>query len=161
MRLVNIESPFAGNVALNTAYARVALRHSLMCGEAPIASHLLHPLVLDDLDPAQRKIGIDAGLAWRKAQTVECFSEVGGEVTHVLPAFYLDLGLSGGMRSALRLYAEERIPLELRWLFADGADRGAPGFGDTFYEIAKYKHSHTTATATASEAIVSVTWGDR
>jgi hypothetical protein len=48
----------------------------------------------------------------------------------VLPAFYLDLGLSGGMRAALRLYAEEHIPLELRWLFTEEEYRYAPGYAE-------------------------------
>ena len=50
MKLVILESPFAGDVKRNTAYARAALRDSLLRGEAPIASHLLYTQdgVLDD-----------------------------------------------------------------------------------------------------------------
>lgn len=66
MKLVVIESPFAGDVAKNETYARRALADSLARGEAPLASHLLYtqPGVLDDTDYVQRERGISAGLAW-------------------------------------------------------------------------------------------------
>jgi hypothetical protein len=57
MKLVILESPFAGDVERNTLYARHALKDSLMRGEAPIASHLLYPQVLDDLIPSERQLG--------------------------------------------------------------------------------------------------------
>ena len=41
MRLVIVESPYAGDVEANEEYARQCVRDSLMRGEAPIASHLL------------------------------------------------------------------------------------------------------------------------
>ena len=44
MRRVILESPYAGNVEENVAYARAAVRDSLLRGEAPIASHLLYLL---------------------------------------------------------------------------------------------------------------------
>lgn len=85
--LVIIESPLAGAFRLNAQYARAALFHSLSCGEAPMASHLLHTQVLDDDDPTQRRLGIEAGVAWaRKADIV---------------AFYTDLGMSDGMLGAI------------------------------------------------------------
>lgn len=68
MRRVILESPYAGDVGANLAYARAALRDSLMRGETPVASHLLYTQtgVLDDSDPAERELGISAGLAWGK-----------------------------------------------------------------------------------------------
>ena len=86
MRLVILESPFAGEVQRNIIYARRAVRHSLGMGEAPIASHLLYtqPGILDDLIPEERQWGIDAGLAWK-------------EVAHA-SVFYLDYGWSSGMK---------------------------------------------------------------
>lgn len=86
MRLVIIESPYAGDVERNVRYARAAVRHSLSLGEAPIASHLLYtqPGILDDNIPAERQQGIDAGLAWRA-------------VTQ-LSAVYVDFGWSTGMK---------------------------------------------------------------
>lgn len=85
MKLVILESPFAGDVEKNVAYARACVRDSLLRGEAPIASHLLYtqPGVLNDDIPAERQHGIDAGLAWRAVAD--------GSVV------YTDLGISRGM----------------------------------------------------------------
>lgn len=88
MKLVIVESPYAGDVEANVAYARLALHDCLMRGEAPIASHLLYtqPGVLDDNDPDERDFGIAAGLAWsRKADYA---------------VFYTDRGWSKGMLHA-------------------------------------------------------------
>lgn len=104
MRLVIVESPYAGDVEANVDYARACLKDSLARGEAPIASHLLYtqPGVLDDLVPAEREQGIAAGLAWRAVAE--------GAV------FYTDRGWSGGMRAALALYEAEGTPFEMRSL---------------------------------------------
>ena len=69
MRRVILESPYAGNVEENVAYARAAVRDSLLRGESPIASHLLYtqPGILKDDVPDERQLGIEAGLAWRFA----------------------------------------------------------------------------------------------
>ena len=66
MRRVIVESPYAGDVATNIAYARAAVRDCLMRGEAPIASHLLftQPGILDDDVADERRLGIEAGLSW-------------------------------------------------------------------------------------------------
>jgi hypothetical protein len=66
MRLVILESPFAGDEQANIDYARLCVRDSLMRGEAPIASHLLYtqPTILDDNVPEERNMGIAAGLFW-------------------------------------------------------------------------------------------------
>lgn len=98
MTPVILESPYAGNVERNVAYARACLRDSLLRGEAPIASHLLYtqPGVLDDLIPDERRLGIEAGLAW------------GPLVSMVI--FYEDLGWSSGMKAAIpRHRANRRI----------------------------------------------------
>ena len=85
MKRVILESPYAGDVAANEAYARACVRDSLSRGEAPIASHLLYtqPGILDDLIPDERQWGIDAGLAWGAV----------AEATVV----YTDRGISRGM----------------------------------------------------------------
>jgi hypothetical protein len=85
MRLVILESPFAGDEQANIDYARLCVRDSLMRGEAPIASHLLYtqPTILDDSVPEERQHGIDAGLAW-------------GEVVDAT-VVYVDKGISNGM----------------------------------------------------------------
>jgi hypothetical protein len=66
MKLVILESPYAGDVEANTAYARACVRDSLSRGEAPLASHLLYtqPGILRDDVPEERQRGIEAGLAW-------------------------------------------------------------------------------------------------
>lgn len=102
MRRVIVESPYAGDVGLNIAYARACLLDCLRRGEAPIASHLLYtqPGVLDDNIPAERALGIDAGLAWRAVADAA--------------VFYIDLGWSRGMSAAHQLYVREAKTHEIR-----------------------------------------------
>ena len=103
LQLVIIESPYAGDVPANIGYARSCLFDSLSRGEAPIASHLLYPQVLDDTIPSERAQGIAAGLAWRV-------------VPDVLPVFYIDRGWSPGMLAARDTYDREGITYEVRRL---------------------------------------------
>lgn len=100
--LVIIESPFAGELTRNIAYARQCMRDSLLRGEHPIASHLLYtqPGILDDDKPDERKRGIEAGLAWRKAAQKA--------------VFYTGCGWSAGMRAAQAVYDREGFPYEVR-----------------------------------------------
>ncbi len=80
MRLVLVESPFAGDVEANVNYARACIRDCLLRGEAPIASHLLYtqPGVLDDTVPNERAYGINAGHAWmRDADAVVVYTDRG------------------------------------------------------------------------------------
>lgn len=102
MKLVILESPFAGAVQQNVFYARLCLRDSLLRGEAPIASHLLYTQegVLDDLIPDDRTLGIAAGLAWREVAKSA--------------VFYVDRGWSSGMTAARELYDREGFPYEIR-----------------------------------------------
>lgn len=106
MRLVALESPYAGKTELeqarNVDYARAAMLDSLARGEAPIASHLLYTQVLNDDDKGQRQFGIDAGLAWAEH----------AEATVV----YLDLGVSAGMVTGLEHAARHHRTIELRKL---------------------------------------------
>jgi hypothetical protein len=66
MRRVILESPYNGDTDGNVTYARACVRDSLLCGEAPIASHLLYtqPGVLRDSVAGEREQGIAPGLAW-------------------------------------------------------------------------------------------------
>jgi hypothetical protein len=102
MKRVILESPYAGDVERNVAYARAALRDSLRRGEAPIASHLLYtqPGVLDDSVPEERRLGIDAGLEW-------------GEVAEAT-VVYEDLGISPGMEQGIARAEREGRPIERR-----------------------------------------------
>lgn len=79
MRLVVIESPFAGrgesgleqkiDEGKNVKYARLCMAACLRRGWAPYASHLLYTQddVLDDNKPDERKLGIEAGFCWGEA----------------------------------------------------------------------------------------------
>jgi hypothetical protein len=97
---VVIESPSAGNVKRNIKYARECLLDSLKRGEAPIASHLLYTQVLNDDIPEERLDGIYAGFAWL------CVAD-----KHI---FYVDYGMSQGMRHAERFSEEHNIEREYR-----------------------------------------------
>ena len=104
MRLVIIESPYAGDVEANIAYACRCVADSLKRGEAPIASDLLYtqPGILDDNIPYERQLGIDAGLAWRKV--AEC------------TVVYTGLGISSGMQYGIDAAEKSGVPIEYRKL---------------------------------------------
>lgn len=68
--------------------------------ESPIVSHLLYTQVLDDTIPEERKLGIEAGLAW-----------LGVADKHV---FYIDYGYSSGMLAAKEFAEKNGITIEER-----------------------------------------------
>jgi len=106
VRRVILESPFAGNLLqrwLNRRYARRCLRDSCLRGESPLASHLLYTQALDDSDPEERRIGIEAGLAW-------------GPLADAT-AVYTDRGISPGMQKGIDRARQERRTVEWRSLF--------------------------------------------
>jgi len=86
MKLVVVESPYAGDLDRNLSYLRHALQDCLERGEAPFTSHALYPSALRD-DAEERALGIQAGDAWRAAaiQTV----------------VYEDYGITSGMRDGI------------------------------------------------------------
>ncbi|GAA5627422.1 hypothetical protein Brsp05_02711 [Brucella sp. NBRC 12953] len=98
--LIIIETPYSGDVEANTAYARYCLLDSLRRGEAPIASHLLHTQVFDDMRPDERSLGIEAGLAWYRVAT-KC-------------VVYADRGISGGMKMGIDRAMQHDVPVEYR-----------------------------------------------
>ncbi len=104
MRLVILESPFAGDVGRNVAYARACLRDSLLRGEAPIASHLLYtqPGVLDDNTQEERLHGIAAGLAWKA-------------VAHGT-VVYMNFGITKGMEFGIKEAVSHGLSVEYRLL---------------------------------------------
>ena len=114
-KLVILESPYAGTSKiklirlfqrwLNVRYARACLRDSVMLGEYPIASHLSYtqPGVLNDDNPIERAMGIEAGLAWRGV----------AEATVV----YTDRGISDGMEYGIKLAKDSGIPVIYRTLY--------------------------------------------
>ena len=85
--LVIIESRYAGDVERNVAYAKRCMKDSLGRGEVPFASHLLYTQVLDDTQPADRKLGMDAGF--------EVLSRSDYSVV------YTDYGFSEGMKEGI------------------------------------------------------------
>lgn len=104
MDLVIVESPYAGEVERNIAYARACIRDSLQRGEAPFASHLLYTQdgILDDTIPIERAQGINAGLAWGRM----------ADKTVV----YADLGVSGGMQMGIERACAEGRAVEWRYI---------------------------------------------
>ena len=104
MRKVVLESPFAGKIERNVAYAKLCVRDCLLKGEAPIASHLLftQPGLLDDNAPEERKLGIAAGHAW--SGIADCV------------VVYTDFGFSSGMDAGIRQAALNDTPIEFRKL---------------------------------------------
>lgn len=101
---VTIESPYAGDVEANVAYAKRCVHDCLRRGESPYASHLFftQPGLLDDLEPEQRRLGIDAGLAWQRSAGVV--------------AVYVDRGISGGMLEGIRHASARGAHIEVRAL---------------------------------------------
>lgn len=110
MRRVIVESPYAAGTGLrgligrwlNRRYARQCVRDSLMRGEAPIASHLLYTQrgILRDYIEAERRWGIEAGLAWRDVAD--------GSVV------YVDRGISPGMQYGIAAAKQAGIKIEHR-----------------------------------------------
>lgn len=104
MKLVILESPYAGDIEKNVSYARSCIKDCLLRGEAPIASHLLYtqPGILDDNDAEERSLGIASGLAWLAV----------AEYT----VAYIDLGISSGMKFGIDKALEKGKRVEYRTL---------------------------------------------
>jgi len=100
--LVILESPYAGEVEANLAYARRCAFDCAMLGEATIASHLHYTQFLDDKVPEQRTMGIRLGLAWRRVADYS--------------VFYTDRGWSRGMLAAAEAAQKARAKLYIRSL---------------------------------------------
>lgn len=64
MKRVIIESRYAGDIEANLRFARLSCLYALSAGFSPYASHQFFPQMLNDDLPAERAIGIKAGLAW-------------------------------------------------------------------------------------------------
>jgi hypothetical protein len=113
MRRVILESPYAGDVERNLAYAQKCIRDCLHRGEAPIASHLLFTQIgiLRDGIPEERELGIAAGLAWLPVADAM--------------VVYIDHGTSPGMRQAIVAARRASLPVELRCLEAIELDASA------------------------------------
>lgn len=109
MKLLVIESPYAGDVERNVAFCEAVCRYACMQGYAPMASHLLYTRFLDDNVPDERTHGIDAGLAWAKHAEEAWFCLRAGDE------------MSRGMRYALERHRHEGRPYRFK-LFTQGGD---------------------------------------
>lgn len=89
-------------VERNMRYLRRAALDSIRRGEAPFASCLIYPQVLDDATPEERKAGIECGFAW-----AEGVKDV---------AFYADHDTSDGVVRGLEYHAENGRQIELRYI---------------------------------------------
>jgi len=101
-KCVIIESPYAGNLRVNLAYAHACARDSHRKGEAPFLSHLLYTQFLDDANDSDRAEGMESGFAWMRR----------GDFV----AVYTDLGISSGMKTGIERAMSMDIPVECRTL---------------------------------------------
>lgn len=102
MKLVVIESPYAGDVERNKEYLKLCVLDCLLRGESPYASHGFFTQFLDDTVPEERALGIAAGLEWSRV----CDKVV----------FYLDYGWSPGMKAAHEWHLAQNHEIETRIL---------------------------------------------
>ena len=106
MRRVILESPLSGKTEVaelaNVAYARACLYDCIKRGEAPLASHLLFPQILNDAKPEERATGMEAGFAWTP------FADA--------VVVYADRGISKGMEMGVARAKLHNVPIEMRKL---------------------------------------------
>lgn len=102
IKRVILESPYAGDVEGNEAYARRCARDCAMKGESSQASHLYYTQFLDDNKPEERALGMRLGLAWREVADYS--------------VFYTDRGWSRGMLAALHTAINNGLPFKVRAL---------------------------------------------
>jgi hypothetical protein len=65
MKKVYICAPLGGDVPANLERAKEYAKYALKCGTAPVVPHF-YALILNDLNPAERELGLKAGrsLIW-------------------------------------------------------------------------------------------------
>lgn len=106
MRRVILETPYKGDdwkvTRENLRFARLCMRDCLIRGEAPLGSHLLYtqPGILNDKISQERKLGIEAGFAWKTV----------ADATVV----YVNRGISAGMSLGIRKSIAEGQKVEYR-----------------------------------------------
>lgn len=106
--LTIIESPFAGHpqgFAAARMYACAACRDAIQRQAliVPFASHLLYPQWLNELDPSERDLGLDYNF-WMIQNKAEQL------------AFYLDYGVSEGMKAAAKFGRAAGLPMFARFI---------------------------------------------
>jgi hypothetical protein len=103
MKRVVIESPYKGKIPVNEIYGELCMNDCLVNhNESPYASHLLYTrtFVLRDDVPEERKLGIEAGFYWRDV----------AEQSN----FYIDLGMTDGMKLGIDDCEKKGKPYEVR-----------------------------------------------
>nr|CAI3971187.1 hypothetical protein ORM20_00138 [Ochrobactrum phage ORM_20] len=111
--IVQLESPFSPSngypVQFNIAYARRALRDSILRLETPFASHLLYTQdgVLDDDVPNERALGIQTGFRLLNQNVVS------------KSVIYVDYGISRGMIEGIREALDNNVRIEIRSILED------------------------------------------
>lgn len=104
MKLVVLESPYAGRDKRNADYLNHAIRDCIARGEAPYASHAYLTNVLDDTVPEERAQGLAAGRSLSAALLA------GGAKLIA----YVDFGVSSGMAASIAMFAEQGHAVEER-----------------------------------------------
>lgn len=102
--LAIVESPYAGDIDGNVAYARTALLYLIQKGYTPFASHLLYTQVLDDDKPGDRERGIDMQIDTLIKTRAKVF-------------FFIDKGFSSGMKRMAQVVYERSAQFEVVNLF--------------------------------------------
>lgn len=101
--VVVIESPFASSSPLlrkaHRLYAETAMRHALLEGKVPVASHVFYTDALDDTLEDERTLGMEAGFVLGDVSK-ECW-------------VFVDLGVSEGMLAGARRADERGTPIML------------------------------------------------
>lgn len=121
MKRVIVESPLGTRpdgsrcspeeFARNQRYVLECIYDCLKRGEAGFGSHALYPAVLKDADPAERKLGMEAGFTW-------------GETAQGC-AVYLDYGVTEGMAEGIKRHTANGIPIQYRYLYQTVSGEGA------------------------------------
>lgn len=105
MKIVILESPYAGDIEKNIEYAKLCALDSLARGESPMLSHSLYTQFLDDEVPEERALGIKAGLAWRR---VADYSVI-----------YTDYGISDGMQGGIDVVKQSGLEVVYRKILGE------------------------------------------
>ena len=108
--LVIIESPYSGDLEGNLDYLDCAMLDCKQRGEGGIASHLLYTKTpfyghVHDGIPD----GFSAGRIWCMNLVIKGWSKIASKAV-----FYVDRGMSSGMKLALEYYEENNIPVVFR-----------------------------------------------
>lgn len=134
-KLVMVESPLAGDLLNNVAYAKLGMLNCLSnYDESPMAFHLLYTQSLCDATDSERKLGIDTSFRWHDDD--------------IKKVFYVDRGFSQGMNLSYIHASEKGIETEFRTMskndrvidFVNAANRKILS-GDDLIDLRKFLDS--------------------